>query len=132
MWHDWRGRKSGFLNLDLHAHLSQRWFAMIRLWMVDWLVAQMANRTICVGPGMMMRDAAQDHHEHQQRKQRYWNGKIPNWTAFMHVTKVAATPNPNHIRRWLSGVNGLRWARRNPSRHSRKRSASRSQRFSAG
>jgi hypothetical protein len=59
---------------------------MVRLRMVDWLVAQMANRTICVGPGMMMRYAAQDHHEHQQREERYWNGKIPNWTAFMHVT----------------------------------------------
>src|SRR5271156_7011552 len=81
---------------------------MIRLRMIDGLVAQMANRTIRVGASMIVGDAPQDHHEHQQRKKRYWNGKIPNWTAFVHVTKVAATPNPYHIRRWLSGVNGLR------------------------
>ena len=68
---------------------------------------------------MMMRDAAQDHHEHQQRKERYGNGKIPNWTAFMHVTKVTVTPNPNHIRRTLSGPNGLLRVCRNPSRLSK-------------
>jgi hypothetical protein len=56
------------LYFDLHAHLGQGWFAMIRLRMVDRLVTQMADRAIRVGAGMMVGDAAQDHHEHQQRE----------------------------------------------------------------
>jgi hypothetical protein len=41
---------------------------MVRLPMVNRLVTQMANRAIRVRAGMMVRDAAQDHHEHQQRE----------------------------------------------------------------
>jgi len=81
---------------------------MVRLRMVDRLVTQMADRAIRVGAGMMMGDAAQDHHEHQQREERYWNREIPNWSAFVHVTKAGRTPTGYHIRRWLPGANGLR------------------------
>ncbi len=81
---------------------------MVRLRMVNRLMAQMANRAVGIGAGMMMRDAAEHHHKHQQREQRYWNGKIPNWTAFMHVTKAGRTPGDYHIRRWLPDANGLR------------------------
>jgi hypothetical protein len=65
---------------------------MVRLRMVDRLVTQVANRAIRVGAGMMMRDATQDHHEHQQREERHWNREIPNWSAFMHVTKGWQNP----------------------------------------
>jgi len=62
----------------LHANLGQRWFAMIRLRMVDGLVAQVANRTIRVGARMVVRDAAQDHYQHQEREQRYRYDEISN------------------------------------------------------
>jgi len=107
-WRDERRRKSWFLEFDLHAHLRERWCAMVRLRMVDRLVTQMADRAIRVGAGMMMRDAAQDHHEHQQREERYWNDEIPDWLAFMHVVEGGRNPEPYHIRRWLLGANGLR------------------------
>jgi hypothetical protein len=51
---------------------------MIRLRMVDGLVAQMTNRAICIGACMMVGDAAQDHYEHQQREQRYRYDEISN------------------------------------------------------
>jgi hypothetical protein len=56
------------LNFDLHAHLRQRWFAMAGLRMINRLVTQVADRAIRVGAGMMVRDAAQDHYQHQQRQ----------------------------------------------------------------
>jgi hypothetical protein len=82
---------------------------MVRLRMVNRLVAQMADRTIRIGTRMMVRDAAQNHHEHQQRKERYWNDEIPSCSVFMHATKVGRTPAAYHIRRRLSDANGLRW-----------------------
>jgi hypothetical protein len=51
---------------------------MIRLRMVDRLVAQVANRTIRIGARMVVGDAAQDHCEHQQREQRYRYDEISN------------------------------------------------------
>ena len=92
---------------------------MIWLRMVNGLVAEMADRTICVRARMVVGDAAQDHHEHQQREQRNWYGEISKWSAFMHVTTVGAIPNPYHIRRWLFGVNGLRGNR--PKTHGHRR-----------
>ena len=80
---------------------------MVRLRLVNRLMAEMADRAIRIGAGMMMRDAAQHHHEHQQREQRYGNGETPNCSAFMHVTKAGRTPSAHHIRRWLSGGNWL-------------------------
>ena len=82
---------------------------MVRLRMVDRLVTQMADRAIRVGAGMMMRDAAQDHHEHQQREERYWNRQILNWSEFVHVTKVGKTPKPYHIGDGCEVLTGCVW-----------------------
>jgi hypothetical protein len=61
---------------------------MARLWMIDGLVTQMADRAILVsGPIMMVRDAAQNHHEHQQREKRYRNSETFNWSVLRHGYK---------------------------------------------